>query len=180
MFACAAGHAQHGARVGCHGAGVVNISERVTGPAVRSASGSGGSLTCSTGGPPHSGTIGVAQYAGWIKRDVDGHINRVLHYKPRDCFYWSSQCGWIRQLASSAHRGDWVTQCIHTVLISACDKVLGKYQAHWLMPHPQCALRSAINKGQVLHLPGKRMLIDHSAAGAHNVVLHAADICLAL
>ena len=48
------------------------------------------------------------------------------------------------------------------------------------MPHPQCAFRSAINKGQVLHLPGKRMLIDHSAAGAHNVVLHAADICLAL
>ena len=48
------------------------------------------------------------------------------------------------------------------------------------MPHPQRAFGRAINKGQVLHLPSKRMLIDHSAAGAHNVVLHAADIRVAL
>ena len=180
MFACAAGHAQHGARVGCHGAGVVNISEGVTGPTVRSSSCSGSSLARSTGGPPHGWAIGIAQYAGRIKRDVDRYINGVLHYKPRHCFCRSSQCGWIRQLAIGPHCGHWVTQCIHAVLISAYDKVLGKYQANWLMPHPQRAFRGAINKGQVLHLPSKRMLINHSAASAHNVVLDPANIRLAL
>ena len=48
------------------------------------------------------------------------------------------------------------------------------------MPYPQRAFRSAINKGQVLHLPSKRMLINHSAASAHNVILDPANIRLAL
>ena len=48
------------------------------------------------------------------------------------------------------------------------------------MPHAQRSALGAVHEGEVLQLPGERRLVDHPAARAEDVVLHAADVRIAL